>query len=220
MTNNASGQPTDPRGGSGTQQTQRGVYNPITTDNMQNHQQPSWFKNLETPHLKLLVGVLFALLFGAACMRPEFSPLTVIILTGCLMYRLQPWQRNLAGVPLLFAAFRFFLTSPALYENLALRIDPFTRRQDYTPGGEFGVSWIPAFLSACLFFMPRRESVTLKIVVVESFAVILSSLLPGQGFLTILAILNYTLFFTVIVGLFLDLKPSAREIFSNAATNS
>ena len=218
MTNHSSGQPTDPRDGSGAPPTQRGVYNPVTIEDTQN-QQPSWFQNLETPHLKLLVGVLFAFIFGTACMRPEFSTLTVIVLAGCLMYRLQPWQRKLAGVPVLFAALRFYLTSPAFYGDIALGIDPFTRKQDYTPGGEFGVSWIPAFLSACLFFMPRVESVTVKIVIVESFALVLSSLLPGQGFLIILVIINYTLFFTVTVGLFLDLKAGA-AIFSNAATHS
>jgi ABC-type tungstate transport system substrate-binding protein len=65
-----------------------------------------------------------------------------------------------------------------------------------------------------LFFMPHKESVTLKIVVAEAFALILSSFLPGQGFLTILSIINTMLFFTVIVGLFLDLKPGARALFS------
>lgn len=71
--------------------------------------------------------------------------------------------------------------------------------------------WILAFLSACLFFMPRTESATVKIVVLESFLVVLSSLLPGEGFLMIFAIFNYTLFFAMAVGLFADLKGIRRE---------
>ena len=212
MTNNASGQPGDPRRGSGIQATPRGVYNPITIEDARDHQQPSWFANLETPHAKALVALLFAVIFGIAWRRPEFSLLTTVVLVGCLMYRLEPWQRKLAAAPLLLAAIRLFLFIPTYGVDLALQIDPFTRRQDYTPGGTFGVSWILAFLSACLFFMPRKESVTLKIVIVEAFAVILSSLLPGQGFLTILSIINTVLFFTVVVGLFLDLQPGNRAL--------
>lgn len=220
MTNHPSGQPTEPRGGSGASQTPRGVYNPITIEDARNHEQPPWFENLEVPHVKALVALLFAVIFGIAWKRPEFSPLTVIIVVGCLLYRLQPWQRKLAAVPLVLAAIRFCLALPSFSENVALQVDPFTGRQSYTPGGEFGVSWIPAFLSACLFFMPRKESVTLKIVVAEAFALILSSLLPGQGFLTVLSVINTVLFFTVIVGLFLDLKPGLRALFSETGAQA
>jgi hypothetical protein len=76
------------------------------------------------------------------------------------------------------------------------------------------------FLSGCLFFMPRKESVALKIVVVQALAVILSGLLPGQGFLTILSIINQMLFFAVSVGLLLDLKPGLRSLFSNTEVRS
>jgi len=217
MTNNVPTQPTDPRGGPNAQQTRRGVYNPITIEDMENHQQPVWFANLETPQARLLIALLFTIIFGIAWYRPELAILTIIVVVFCLLYRLEPWQRKLATAPLLLAAIRFYLVLPA---DFAAQIDPFTRRQSYTPGGQFGVSWILAFLSVCLFFMPRKESVTLKIVVVEAIVVILSSLLPGEGFLTVLAVCNYTLFFTVSVGLFLDLKPSARALFSSTAVNA
>jgi len=220
MNSNASNQPADPRCGPNAQQTRRGVYNPITVEDIENHQQPAWFENLETPQARLLIALLFTIIFGIAWYRPEFSMLTTIVVVVCLLYRLEPWQRKLARAPLLLAAIRFYLVFPVHSADLAAQIDPFTRRQSYTPGGQFGVSWILAFLSVCLFFMPRKESVTLKIVVVEALAVILSSLLPGEGFLTILAVCNYMLFFTVSVGLFLDLKPSARALFSTATVNA
>lgn len=209
MTNNASGQPTDPRT-SGSGQAGRGVYNPIRIENPENHKQPDWFENLETPNARALVALLFALIFGIACRRPEFSPLTIIVVVGCLLYRLEASQRKLATVPLLLAAIRFYLLLPA-YAAEVIGLNPFHGGPNYTPGWELSLPWIPAFLSVCLFFMPRGEYTTLKIIVVESFVVVFSSLLPGEGFLAILAIFNYTLFFAVTVGLFIDLKGIRRE---------
>lgn len=209
MTNNVSGQPTDPRPGDSAQ-TGRGVYNPIRIENPEDYQQPDWFENLETPHTRMLVAVLFALIFGLAWSHPEFSPLTMIVVVGCLLYRLEAWQRRLATVPLLLAAIRFYLLLP-VYSAEMIGPNPLRGGTSYNSGREFGVPWMVAFLSACLFFMPRRESVTVRIVVVESFVIALSSLLPGEGFLTILAIFNYTLFFAVTVGLFVDLKGIRQE---------
>jgi hypothetical protein len=45
---------------------------------------------------------------------------------------------------------------------------------------------------------------------------ILSSLLPADGFVTMVAMLNYTLFFVVVVGLLLDLKPGLQTMFASA----
>jgi len=208
MTNNAPDQPIDPRGAS-PQQT-RGVYNPIRIENSGDNQQPDWFENLETPHAQMLVALLFTLIFGIAWRRPEFGPLTIIVVVGCLLYRFEAWQRKLATVPLLLAAVRFSLLLPA-YSRGVIALNEFHGTPNYTPGIELGIPWIPAFLSVCLFFMPRLQSATLKIVVVESIAVVLSSLLPGDGFLTILAIFNYTLFFAVMVGLFIDLKGLMKQ---------
>jgi len=209
MTNNASDQPTDPRP-SASPQTRRGVYNPIRIENPEDHQQPDWFENLETPTARLFVALLFTLIFGISWRRPEFSSLTIIVMVGCLLYRLDTWQRRLATAPLLLAAIRFCLLLPAYSVEMA-GPNPIRGNPNYPPAGDSSVPWILAFLSACLFFMPRTESATTKIVVLESFLVVLSSLLPGEGFLIIFAIFNYTLFFAMAVGLFADLKGIRRE---------
>lgn len=209
MTNNAPGHPNDPRAGvSG--QSRRGVYNPIRIETPEDHQQPAWFENLETAYARMLVALLFALIFGIAWRRPEFSPLTVIVVVGCLLYRLEAWQRKLASVPLLLAAIRFYLLVPAFSAEV-IGPNPIRGNPYSLPGSESSIPWFLAFLSVCLFFMPRGESTTLKIVVLESFAVVLSGLLPGEGFLAILALFNYTLFFALAVGLFVDLKRIRQE---------
>jgi hypothetical protein len=91
----------------------------------------------------------------------------------------------------------------------------FNTASSRVPGGDSGIPWLPAFLSVCLFYLPKKDSITLKIVAVEAMAVILSSLLPGEGFLSVLGIFHYTLFFAMTVGLIPDLKPGLRALFAS-----
>ena len=221
MTNNAPNEPNGPRMNGTTQQTPRGVYNPITVGGNGKQEEPSWFEaGLESPIVRPLLMGLFAVIFGIAWLRPEFSPLTIIVLVGCLLYRLEPWQRKIATAPLLLAAIRFYLFLPSYSAEVAPHINPFTGKADSTPGGPYGVPWMLAFLSVCLFFLPRKHSTTLKIVVGESLAVILSSFLPVSGFLAILAMFNYTLFFAVGIGLLVDLKPGLQALLTDGSAHA
>jgi hypothetical protein len=212
MTNNLTGQNREKLTGQST--SARGVYNPITLE--EGREEGTFLGELESPVVRLFVALLFAVIFGIAWTRPEFGPLTILVLAGCLLYRLESWQRKLAAAPLILAAIRLCLLLPAYVADWTSGIDPFAGTVSHTPGGDSGIPWIPAFLSVCLFFLPRTDSITLKIVVVEALAVILSSLLPGNGFVTIVAMLHYTLFFAVVVGLMLDLKPNLRTMFASA----
>lgn len=198
----------------------RGIYNPITLGDTDDERDASWLHNFESPVVRLFVSLLFMIIFGISWYRPDLSPITILVVAGCLLYRLEPWQRKLAAAPLLLAAIRLCLVLPAYAAEWAPNIDPFNPKVSRTVGGDFGIPWIPAFLSVCLFYLPRKDSVTLKIVVVESLAVILSSLLPGSGFLSILAIFHFTLFFAIGIGLLLDLKPDLRSLFSGSMANS
>jgi hypothetical protein len=212
MTNNLNGQ--SPKTPGGQSSNQSGVYNPITLD--EGKEDGTSLGELESPVVRLFVALLFATIFGIAWTRPEFGPLTILVLAGCLLYRLDSWQRRLAAAPLILAAIRLCLLMPAFVTDWSRGFNPFNGVVSQTPGGDSGIPWIPAFLSVCLFFLPRRDSITLKIVLVEALAVILSSLLPGAGFVTIVAMAHYTLFFAVAVGLMLDLKPSWRATFASA----
>jgi hypothetical protein len=66
--------------------------------------------------------------------------------------------------------------------------------------------WLPMFFAICLVYMPRRDSVTFKIVFAGSCVLLASGLLPGQGFVAIFYVFDTTLFVAMIVGIFLDLK--------------
>lgn len=220
MTNNTPRKPNAPESDRSTQQSPRGVYNPITLNDTQNDREPSWLDDFESPVVRLFVAFLFVTIFGIAWYRPDLGPLTIIVVAGCLLFRLEPWQRKFAAAPLAIAAIRLCLLLPAYVSDWTSHLNPFTGQLSQTPGGDFGIPWLPAFLSVCLFYLPRKDSVTLRIVVVESLGLILSSLLPGAGFLTILAIFHFTLFFAITIGLLLDLKPNLRNLFSNSMPNS
>ena len=188
--------------------TPRGVYNPITLGEPDDE---------ELPRLtKLLAALLFTIIFMVSWKRPEFAPLTILVLAGCLLYRLDARQRKLASAPLILAAIRLCLMLSAKL----VAAGGFALEQKWPAPmvgtvmtGDWGITWIPAFLSVCLFYLPRKDSITLKIVALEAIAVILSSLLPGDGFASVLAVFNATLFFAVTIGLLFDLKPGLREWF-------
>ena len=211
MTNNPSGQ--NPERRSGQSSSPRGVYDPITLS--EEKEEGAFLGEIESPIVRAFVALLFAVIFGIAWYRPEFGPLTVLVLAGCLLYRLEAWQRKLAAAPLILAAIRLCLLMPAYVTHWS-GSSPLLGALSQKPGSDSGFPWIPAFLSVCLFYLPKTGSITLKIVVVEALAAILSSLLPGDGFVTIVGMLNSTLFFVVVVGLLLDLKPGLQTMFASA----
>jgi hypothetical protein len=196
---------------------QSGVYNPITLGPSapgDGNGENDWSGNFESPLVRLFVALLFTAIFTVAWKRPEFGPVTILVLAGCLLHRLERWQRKLAAAPLILAAIRLCLLLPAYVADWSGGVNIFNTTPSRMPGGDSGIPWLPAFLSVCLFYLPKKDSITLKIVAVEAMAVILSSLLPGEGFLSVLAIFHYTLFFAISVGLVLDLKPGARALFA------
>src|SRR5262249_37514712 len=97
MTNNYTNQP--PKG-----PTPRGVYNPITAP-----EQDEELGSLDSPLARLLVALLFTVIFVVAWRRPEFAPLTILVLAGCLLHRFDERQRRLATAPLILAAIRLCL---------------------------------------------------------------------------------------------------------------
>jgi hypothetical protein len=213
MTNNNPNQTNEPNSDRSKQQSPRGVYNPIICGEESSQQSP-FFAQLDSPLAKLFVGLLFAVIFTIAWARPEFSPLTIIVVVGCLLYRLEPWQRKLAAAPLLLAAIRFLLLLQAYTFGFSTHVSRANNLPGQWPEGDIGMPWVPAFLSVCLYFLPRKHSLLLKIVVGEALAVVLSSLLPAGGSMVILAIINYTMFFAVTIGLVVDLKSGLQVLFA------
>jgi hypothetical protein len=183
-------------------------YNPVTLNDVARPPQWPWqapwqdyFGELRDPIARCVAAPLLFFIFVFSGRDALLAPLTLLVLLGCLLIRLENHPRQIAAVPLTLAAIKLafemasLLNSPAR-NALSLRSFP----------TDPGFIWLPMFFSACLVFIPRRESATFKIILAGSIVLLASGLLPGQGFVAIFYLLDYTLFIAMIVGIFVDLK--------------
>jgi hypothetical protein len=182
---------------------QQNGYNPITLDDLQKSGQSSlsdYFGELTDPLARCLAAPLLFFIFVFSNREPLVAPLTFLVLLGCLLIRLDNPPRQIAAVPLTLAAIKLSFQM-AEYLNSS------------TPGAlplrgfsDPGFVWLPMFFSICLVFIPRRDSVTFKIILAGSCLLLASGLLPGQGFVAIFYLLDTMLFVAMVIGIFIDLK--------------
>jgi len=179
-------------------------YNPITLDDVQKPA-PSAFRDyfgeLKDPVTRCVAAPLLFFIFAYTHMEPILAPLTLLVLLGCLFCRLDNPSRQIAAVPLTLAAIKLAFQM-ATYLNSSAQSVLSMRNFSLDPG----FIWLPMFFSACLIFIPRRDSVTFKIILAGSIVLLASGLLPGQGFVAIFYLLDGLLFVAIVVGLSLDLK--------------
>jgi hypothetical protein len=169
-------------------------------------------EDLDSTVGKIAVGALLAGAFLLAYTNPRFAEITVLILPGIVLYRLDSHRRRIAAAPVIFAAMM-----------LASKI---------TGGGSWFVNYgvpptaadvneikifMPLFLAGCLFFMPKFQTYTEKILLLLSLILLLSGLLPGDGFGIIFRITQYFLFIAIAVGLGIDLTDYGR-MFTQASS--
>jgi hypothetical protein len=196
MTTNSSNQPNHT--------PQQSAYHPITLEDVQrpsNSRELEPFGALSEPWARWVATPLLGFIFLYSLRVPIFAPLTIGVLLGCLFTRLDHYPRQIAAVPLTLAAAKLaFLiaahlnfSGPNVWAVRNFAMDP-------------GFVWLPMFFSICLIYIPRRDSVTFKIVLAGSCVLLASGLLPGQGFVAIFYVIDSTLFIAMIVGIFLDLK--------------
>jgi hypothetical protein len=178
-------------------------YNPITLDDVQANPPDPFFANLDTPVSRILGAALFLFISGMSRNAAVAAPLVMLVLLACLLLRMNPRERALTAVPLTFSAVRLGaqLASPLGVWHYAMQAaSPPSRPFDT------GTVWLPLFLSAYLFFTSTMDSHTGRVVFWYSLAVLLSGLLPGEGYVVILGMLYYTLFFVILVSIIMDLS--------------
>jgi hypothetical protein len=78
-----------------------------------------------------------------------------------------------------------------------------------------GIPWVPLFIAICIFYLPEKATVTGKIMAAGATCMLISGLLPGEGYVVIFAMIQYTLFVGVAVGLIVD--HSARANVAGSA---
>lgn len=180
----------------------RSGYNPITLDDVLRPVQSdslSSFCDLNDPATRMLAVPLFAVIGFFTPSLAATAPLLILVLLGCLIARLDNRQRQIAGIPVTLAAVK-----------LAFQMASSTRLTGFstTPSSNWpdvGIPWLLLFFSICLFFIRDQDSATFKIVFGGSSALLGSGLLPGQGYLAIFCLVDYTLFFVILISLFIDM---------------
>lgn len=188
------------------EQSHRNAYNPITLQDVRPAQPDPFFRGLDNPSSKIVAGVLFVLIFFLANQSPVATPVVLLILLACLLYRMTPRERAITAAPLTFSAVRLAtqLAGPLGIWRYVSSLPAATAG----PRFDAAAAWVPVFLAACLFFLPTQRSNTYKVVFWYSLVLLLSGLLPGAGYLVVCAMLFYTLFLALVVTLVIDLNPN------------
>ena len=174
--------------------------------------QRSALKELDSTEGKVAVGAALAGAFLMAYTNPRFADLTILILPGIVLYRLDSHRRRIAAAPVIFAAMMLaskITGAGSWYVNYG--VPPTAAAVNELKIG------MPLFLAGCLFFMPRFPTYTEKILLLLSLVLLLSGLLPGDSFGIIFWITQYFLFIAIVVGLGIDLTQFGR-MFTQASS--
>jgi hypothetical protein len=202
----------EPRNPSTRDNDSRKGYNPIAVEDVRNAYGSPLFAGLETSSARTLGGVLFFVIFVMSRNVLAFSAILLVVLLACLLYRMDKRERQIAAIPLTFSAVRLAFQ---ISEQLSLwRLGG---NADASRAFEIGIHWLPLFFAAYLFYSPWKHSYTSRLVFWYSMILLLSGLLPGDGYLYICSMLFYTLFVALLITLVLDLHPKVCDTDSPRA---
>ncbi|MGB9068914.1 MAG: hypothetical protein WCC21_10105 [Candidatus Acidiferrales bacterium] len=169
---------------------------------------PGWdtpFGRFDWHEARWLVMILFALMYWAAARDRQLQPLTVLVLLACLLFKMDSRSRNIGGVPLALAALKL------VYQmNPGATLMPGTQilLPENAKAAMTGLPWVPMFLAICIFYLPQNATVTGMIARATAIGLLISGLIPGDGYVIVLAMVQYTLFVGVLVGLIADFSAN------------
>jgi hypothetical protein len=169
---------------------------------------PGWdtpFGRFHWNEARWLVMILFAVIYWAAARDRLLQPLTLLVLLACLLFKMDPRSRNIAGVPLALATLKL------VYQmNPGATVMPGTQilLPDNVRAAMTGLPWVPMFLGICIFYLPQTATATGMIARALAIGLLISGLIPGDGYVMVLAMIQYTLFIGVLVGLIADFSTN------------
>ncbi|HYX68532.1 MAG TPA: hypothetical protein VE825_05335 [Terriglobales bacterium] len=161
--------------------------------------------HFDSPLAKIAAGLLFASVYALLESNPAFTWAGVLLLLLCTLYRLDARQRKIAAAPVAFASILLACQVEETCGHLAAARDAasmYQRAPVTMPN--LVAPWLPLFFAVCLFYMPRFETCTGKILMITSLLLLVSGLLPGNGFEVIFITTQYFLFIAIVVGLAVD----------------
>jgi hypothetical protein len=155
----------------------------------------SGFHKWNSPQVKIVMALIFALLYILVKREPALSAVCVVVLLICTLLRLDDYKRKIAQIPLTIAALM-----------LASQIGPMgiTTTWIGDPFQKFQIASLPLFFAVCLFYMPNGQSYTRKLLLSVSVMLLASGLLPSTGFTALFIAVQYLLFVAIVFGLGLD----------------
>ncbi len=152
-------------------------------------------------HLAALAG--FLAIYFLVERDPSFAPLSALALLVCVLARLDEEKRRISAIPLGLAALM-----------LAGRVGTYALSAPTRWHGEIeqpAVGWLPLFFAACIFLAPELTNYTGRLMMSLSVLLLVSGLLPGDGFEFIFITCQYFLFLAVVAGLGLDFSRNLVE---------
>ena len=153
------------------------------------------FQKWNSPQVKIVMAVIFALLYLLVQREPAASSVCVVVLLICTLLRLDDHKRKLAQIPLTIAALMLASHIGPLGIAPAWISDPFQK---------FQIASLPLFFAVCLFYMHNGQSYTHKLLLSVSVMLLASGLLPSTGFAALFIAVQYLLFVAIVFGLGLD----------------
>jgi hypothetical protein len=155
----------------------------------------SQFHKWNSPQVKIVMAVIFTLLYVLVKRQPALSAVCVIVLLICTLLRLDEYKRKIAQIPLTIAALMLASQIGPLGITTTWIGDPFQK---------FQIASLPLFFAVCLFYMPNGQSYTRKLLLAISVMLLASGLLPSAGFTALFVAVQYILFVAIVFGLGLD----------------
>jgi hypothetical protein len=179
---------------------------------------PGWdgsFGGFHWNEARWLVLIPFAVMYWAAARDRLLQPLTLLVLLACLLFKMDLRFRNIAGVPLALAALKLVFQM-----NPGATVMPGTQilLPENAKAAMTGLPWVPMFLAICIFYLPQQASVTGMIARAAAIGLLISGLIPGDGYVIVLAMVQYTLFIGVLVGLIADFSANGAGQNSHRTT--
>ncbi len=154
-----------------------------------------------------LAGLAFIAIYVVSQRYVELMPVTIGVLIACVLLRLGARERQFAVVPVTLAGIRLALQMTGSFSMWATGQTASSQLANAPKLQALGVTWLPLFFSACLFYMPKRISVTAKIILACSLILLVSGLLPGEGYLYLFGVVQCTLFLAIAIELIMDFVP-------------
>jgi hypothetical protein len=130
---------------------------------------------------------------------PSFAPASVLALLACVLARLDDEKRRIAAIPISLAALM-------LAGRVGVQVTPGASRWPPRSSDlvEPGLGWLPLFFAACIFLAPELKNYTGRLMMSMAVLLLVSGLLPGDGFKAIFLTCQYFLFLALVIGLGLD----------------